>query len=128
MTLYNLLKQISDIITPNTDAFYKYAIYTSDDNGGFLRTRYCWWLDKPIKDRKLSDGYSKVLVTSKSEIKESDLLDETSTKVKMQITYSVKNASVEDADGDTQLDYCYVYIFDLKKGIYTLDYVKNPCL
>lgn len=39
MTLYQLLARISDIITPQDDTFFKYAIYTSDDNGGFLRTR-----------------------------------------------------------------------------------------
>ena len=37
MTLYELLKEISKILTPETDAFYQYALYTSDDNGGFLR-------------------------------------------------------------------------------------------
>ena len=35
MTLYELLKEISDILTPNDNAFFDYAIYTSDDNGGF---------------------------------------------------------------------------------------------
>lgn len=57
MTLYELLKQISNIITPENDVFYRYAIYTSDDNGGFLRTRYCWRLDKPVKDRNLGEGF-----------------------------------------------------------------------
>ena len=33
MTLYKLLKQISNIITPENDEFYRYALYTSDDNG-----------------------------------------------------------------------------------------------
>ena len=35
MTLYELLKQISDIITPDDNSFYRYALHTSDDNGGF---------------------------------------------------------------------------------------------
>ena len=35
MTLYKLLKQISNIITPENDEFYRYALYTSDDNGFF---------------------------------------------------------------------------------------------
>ena len=127
MTLYQLLKQISNIITPQNDAFYKYAIYTSDDNGGFLRTRYCWWLDKPLKDRELGDGFEKVLVTAKQEINVDNFLVETDTLVKMQITYSEKNATIEDADWDTQLNYCYVYIFDLTNGTYTMSYVANPC-
>ncbi len=127
MTLYALLKQISKIITPQNDAFYRYAIYTSDDNGGFLRTRYCWWLDRPIENRYLGDDFEKVLVTAKREINADDLEVETDTLVKMQITYSEKNATIEDADWDSQLDYCYVYIFDLIKGTYTMSYVENPC-
>ena len=86
MTLHQLLKQISNIITPHNDAFYRYAIHTSDDNGGFLRTRYCWWLDRPLKDRELGDGFEKVLVTAKQEINVDDFLLETDTLVKMQIT------------------------------------------
>ncbi len=127
MTLYELLKKISDIITPETDAFYKYALHTSDDNGGFLRTRYCWWIDKPIKDLKLRDDYKKVLVTAKQKINEADLQVETATLIKMQITYSETNATIEDADWDTQLDYCYVYIFDFMKNSYNMTYLDNPC-
>ncbi len=128
MTLYQLLKQISNIITPQNDAFYRYAIYTSDDNWGFLRTRHCWWLDKPLKDRNLGDGFEKVLVTAEQEINVDDFLVETDTLVKMQITYSEKNATIEDADWDTQLNYCYVYIFDLINGTYTMSYIENTCL
>ncbi len=127
MSLYELLKQMSNIITPENDAFFRYAIYTSDDNGGFLRTRYCWWLDRPIKDRELGDGFKTILVTAKQEINANDLNNETDTLVKMQITYSQKEATIEDADWDTQLNYCYVYIFDLTNGTYTMSYVANPC-
>lgn len=127
MTLYELLKQISNIITPENDVFYRYAIYTSDDNGGFLRTRYCWRLDKPVKDRNLGEGFEKVLVTAQQEINVDNLLVEVDTPVKMQITYSEKNAAVEDADWDIQLNYCYVYIFDFINGTYTMSYVENPC-
>ena len=127
MTLYELLKKISNIITPQNDAFFRYAIYTSDDNGGFLRTRYCWWLDRPVKDRELGNGFETVLVTAKQEISVDDLGVETDTLVKMQITYSEKKATIEDADWDTQLDYCFVYLFDLTKDTYTVSYVENPC-
>ena len=40
---------------------------------------------------------------------------ETDTRVKMQISYSLINASVEDADWDAQLGYCYAYLFELNK-------------
>ena len=127
MTLYKLLKEISNIITPEDDAFFDYVIYTSDDNGGFLRTRYCWREDKPINDAELGGGYETVMVTSKSEINTSDLRNKTETLVKLQITYSLPNASISDADWDTQLDYCYVYIFDLRAKKYSMTYIENPC-
>ena len=127
MTLYELLKEISGILTPDDDAFFRFAIYTSDDNGGFLRTRYCWWKDRPILDKNIGDGYETVLVTSKNEINTADLKDESNTLVKMQITYSNLNATTNDAEWDITLDYCYVYIFNLKTKTYTMTYIKNPC-
>lgn len=126
MTLYKLLKQISNIITPENDEFYRYALYTSDDNG-FLRTRYCWCFDNPVKDRELGDGFKTILVTSKQEINVNDLRNETDTLLKMQITYSEKEATIEDAAWNIQLDYCFVYIFDLLMGTYTMSYIDNPC-
>lgn len=126
MTLYKLLKQISNIITPENDEFYRYALYTSDDNG-FLRTRYCWCFDRPVKDRELGDGFKTILVTSKQEINVNDLRNETDTLLKMQITYSEKEATIEDAAWDIQLDYCFVYIFDLIRETYTMSYIENPC-
>ncbi len=126
MTLYSLLKEISSIITPEDDSFYTYALYTSDDNDGFLRTRWCWAEDKPIKDCKIGDGYKTVMVTSKREINIDDLKKRPETHVKLQITYSMTNAEIKDAEWDAQLDYCYVYLFDLISKSYTMTYVENP--
>lgn len=121
MTLYELIRRVSKIITPEDDSFFRYVIYTSDDNGGFLRTRYCWWLDRPIEDKDLGDyEYEKVMVTSKNEIDLNDLLDETETKVKIQFTYSREEPTIANAEWDAQLGYRYVYIFDLRSGNYTL--------
>ncbi len=39
----------------------------------------------------------------------------------MQISYSLINASVEDADWDTQLGYCYAYLFELNKHSFKSD-------
>lgn len=121
MTLYELIRRVSKIITPEDYSFFRYVIYTSDDNGGFLRTRYCWWLDRPIEDKDLGDyEYEKVMVTSKNEIDLNDLLDETETKVKIQFTYSREEPTIANAEWDAQLGYRYVYIFDLRSGNYTL--------
>lgn len=121
MTLYELIRSVSKILTPEDDSFFRYVIYTSDDNGGFLRTRYCWWHDRPIEDADLGDyEYEKVMVTSKSEIDLNDLLDESETRVKIQFTYSREEPNIENAEWDAQLGYRYVYFFDLKSGRYTL--------
>ncbi len=118
MTLYQLLARISDIITPQDDTFFKYVIYTSDDNGGFLRTRPDW--QGGLKDKKIGDGFKKVLVTSKQIINIDDLKRKPYTYVKIQITYSNKNAIVEDAICDIELGYRNVYIVDLENETYDL--------
>lgn len=120
MTLYELIKQISEILTPETDSFYNYALYTSDDNGGFLRTRYCWW-EKPVDNKKLGKKeYKKVMVTMGEPFDEKKLTIKEDTLVKMQITYGVTNATIDDAEWDIQLGYRYVYIFDLQNKTYAL--------
>ena len=81
MTLYELIERVSRIITPDTNAFFRYVLYTSDDNG-FLLTRYCWW-DTPIRDCVLKNEYENVLVAAKSPIKEEDLKNEWDTLVKL---------------------------------------------
>ena len=127
MTLYQLIKELSAILTPEDDAFYDYVLHTSDDNGGFLRTRYCWWEDRPVQDRELGDGFETVLVTAKRPIDTAALHDRSETRVKLQITYSERQADEAEADWDAQLGYCYVYLFDLKKRMYSMRYLENPC-
>ena len=51
MSLYDLLKEISYILTPETHSLYDYMVHTFDDDGVFLRTRYFYW-DKPISPWK----------------------------------------------------------------------------
>jgi len=34
MTLHELLKVVSDILTPDSGLLYDYMLYISDDNGG----------------------------------------------------------------------------------------------
>ena len=126
MTLYDLLKRISQILTPEDDAFYRYALYTSDDNGGFLRTRYCRSA-QPVADHAVGEGFSRVLVTAKTPLCRYDLRDRSEPRAKLQITYSVPSADLSDADWDAQLGYCYVYLIDLQSGQFTEAYLPNPC-
>lgn len=116
MTLHELLKQVADIVLPNS-GLYEYMLHTFDDNGGFLRTRYCWW-NKPVNDYEKIKDIKLVLLTARSEIKPEQLTDKENTRVKLQLTYS------EDFNGDTewerQLGYCYCYIVDLENKSYTM--------
>lgn len=126
MTLYELIKQVSQILTPQTDDFYNYVLYTSDDNGGFLRTRYCWW-EKPVDNVSLGEKeYKRVMVTMKKPFAENELTINADTLVKMQFDYADTNATIDDADWDAELGYCYVYIFDLINKTYTMEFKKCP--
>ena len=125
MTLYDLIKSISAIITPDTNALYNYVLYTSDDIGGYLRTRYCWW-DTPVKNRKIADHYDRVFVASMKPINIKELEDTQSTNVKLQIAYCFNSASFDDAEWSSELGYCYIYVFDLNSQSYTLVYRKSP--
>lgn len=126
MTLYKLIEQISEILTPDTMLFYDYVLHTSDDNGGFLRTRYCWW-EKTVEDFILGEKeYKKVMISMKRPFDIEDLADKKGTLVKMQIDYCETDATLENADWDAELGYCYIYIFDLQNKTYTMNYIKCP--
>ena len=125
MTLYELIKQVSDIITPESNIFYNYVVYTSDDNGGFLRTRYCWW-DKPLGNRNLCDKYKKVLVTCNKEITVDELVNKTDTKLKIQFHYDYLDPSFEDAEWDIQMGYNYIYLIDLSTNDFVMEYRECP--
>ena len=118
MDLYTLLKEISPIITPKTNYFYDYAIHTFDNDGGFLRTRYCWW-DQCLENINLRNKtYETVLLTAEEPIKEKDFTPLThlkETKAKMQLDYCNTHATFDEDDiiFDIQNGYNYVYLIDL---------------
>ncbi len=42
MTRYEFLHRISEILVPEkSEGFFQYLLHSSDDDGDFLRTRYC---------------------------------------------------------------------------------------
>lgn len=116
MTLYKLIKQVSTLITPESDDFYNYVLFTSDDNGGFLRTRYCWW-DEPLADRNILGKYRKVLVACNKEISVVDLVNKKDTELKIQFHYDFYDATFEDAEWDLQIGYSYIYLFNLDNEV-----------
>lgn len=63
MTLYELLRKVSSILGKNNaNELFEYFIHSMDYNGGFLRSRYCYW-DKTLSDFECSDNIKTVLVT-----------------------------------------------------------------
>ncbi len=117
MDLYGLLQDISKIITPQTDSFYEYALHTFDDNGGFLRTRYCWW-DRCLENRQVHDHYDCVLLTAARPFDEGSfapLKHGENTPAKLQLDYGNTNPTfdIEDVIFDIQNRYCYVYLIDV---------------
>lgn len=44
MTTYELYKKIASILAKNnSEALFDYIIHSMDNDGGFLRSRYCYW-------------------------------------------------------------------------------------
>lgn len=62
MTKYEFYKQIASILSPNnSEALFDYIIHAMDNNGFFLRTRYCY-SNKPLPNGPLSRDVQIVLV------------------------------------------------------------------
>jgi len=122
MTFYELIRQISEILTPETDSFYDYILHSCDDDGGFLRTRWCRW-EKTLPDFKVRPQ-EKTLICFRSPFHEGDAYyqkddDAVNTLVKMQLFYD--NGDIENGiEWSRQLDYCFAYIIDLKNKSYTV--------
>lgn len=123
MTLYKLLEQVSDILTPKTHSLYDYMLHTFDDNGGFLRTRYCYW-DKTVPDFLIAD-LNEVLICFRRPFREGDAYYKTerygeglqngqkNTLVKMQLFYTPGNME-DNISWSCQFPYPEACIIDLK--------------
>ena len=122
MRLYELLEQVSDILTPQTHSLYDYMIHTFDNNGGFLRTRYCYW-DRPVSDFRIAD-LCEVLICFRQAFREGDPYYETerygenlqfeqkNTLVEMQLFYT---GNIEDnITWSREFPYPEAYIINLK--------------
>lgn len=103
MTLHELLKVVPDILTPDSGLLYDYMLYTSDDNGGFLRTCFCWWPERAVTDKELSGEKNVILIAMASEMDEKILQDKNQTPLKLQIYYSNGNAKLEYAKWDASM-------------------------
>lgn len=136
MTLYELLKQISDILTPQTHSLYDYMIHTFDDNGGFLRTRWCYW-DDPVPDFPVAD-LNEVLICFRHPFREGDPYYKTerygetfqyerkNTLVKMQLFYAAGNMD-DDIAWSCQFPYTEAYIINLMNRTFEVRHYEPLC-
>lgn len=101
MTLYEFLKKVSSILAKgNADKLFKYIIHSMDYNGGFLRSRYCYW-EKTLSDFECGDDLKTILVTLRTPFdfcdsiqyyEEGDFANSAFTLLKMQIfLYDLSN-------------------------------------
>ena len=117
MRLYELLEQVSNILTPRTHSLYEYMLHTFDDDGGFLRTRYCYW-EKTLQDFEIED-LKKILICFKNDFKEGETYfenEDTSgkiTKVKMQLFYC--EYSDDDIRWSYELNFSFPYEINLEE-------------
>ncbi len=98
MKIYDVLELLNNNYTPNTRKFFDYATWTSDDNGGFLRTCYRK-KDKPLKDYDLGT-VTHVVVGFQDKFDPNKLitfpdLNFLSTKTKMQIIFIYSKGQLE---------------------------------
>lgn len=137
MKLHDLLKQVSDILDPD-DGVFDYFLHTFDDNGGFLRTRYCW-LEQKVKDKEIPE-LSKVLICFEEEfdadgafycidfddINDETVLDRMSQKHKTVVRCELFYDSDQDAwiecnvENSRENGFGFAYLVDLKNRTYTV--------
>ena len=53
-----------------------------------------------------------------------ELVEKKTSHLKLQFQYWHTDPTADDADIDVELGYCYIYIFDLEKGNFTMEYRK----
>lgn len=125
MTLYELLRKISSVLAKNNAAkLFEYMVHAMDYNGGFLRSRYCYW-DKILSDFKCGNNLKTILVTlrrpfdfcnSTEFYEESNYPDAPFTLLKMQIfiyDLSNKNRLEEEIMWSYEMGYKYPIKIDL---------------
>lgn len=131
MTRYELYREIACILSPkHSDELFDYIIHAMDDDGGFLRTRWCYW-DTALPDRGLGD-IKTVLVTLRSPFDlendtgyytHEDGYEEKLTKLKMQLFYSDmsdEGVFIDNMEWSAQVSYCYPLKIDLERRSFEL--------
>lgn len=130
-TLYGALNIMNDFFTPNSKKFFKYVIWSSDDNVDFLRTCYRK-KNSSIPNGSLASSITHVVVCFETKFNpellnysEWDIQpDILKTDLKMQISFVRKTSIKEEIDWNKEMGYTYPYVFNLL----TRKEVSNDCI
>lgn len=130
MMLHELLKQVSRTLSPEyQQELYDYFLHSMDDNGGFLRTRWCRW-EKILPDHKVPDDIKKLVLILRDPFdfhcsKDYYIFEEGSfennvlTKLKLQLFYydvSDKDVLKDAVEWSRQLRYDIPIVIDVAEA------------
>ena len=128
MSIQEFLKKVAErYCEPRAEELYDYFLHAMDDDGGFLRTRWCYW-DEGLKDFSVSDRIHTVLITAREaydllhmkyyECGECPWENYLLTNLKIQIFYydeSDPSARSEDIKWSETVGYGYPTLLELKE-------------
>lgn len=93
---YDFYRKLARILArDNEEELFQYIIHSMDDDGGFLRSRYCYWskeLPNPESGREIKTALVALrspfnFMSSTKYYEEAEVKDGTSTILKMQVFY-----------------------------------------
>lgn len=125
MTRYEFLYRISEILAPKqTEEFFDYLLHSSDDDGGFLRTRWCYW-ENPLPDSNSNYQVKIALITMRSKYDFDNLPsfydEDGKTNVKIQVhfgDYSDDDAFYQETLWASSVGFPYPVKIDFVNGMY----------
>ena len=135
---HEFYKKVANILAKeNGEKLFQYIIHAMDDNGGFLRTRYCYW-EKELPDRKMYEYPKTVLVALRFPFdfeRETEYYEEepvkadTDTLLKMQLFYhdlSDENAFLDEAEWSACVGYPYPIKVDMvQESFEIMEYIES---
>ena len=117
--LYDLVRMCDSYFTPDFNLFSNFVFWSSDDNGGFLRTSY------RLKARKLENkkivGDIDTLIIAYDRLFDMTLLEFFSEdmgrpepQIMLQFIWTFKENVNDEIQWCSQMGFEYIYLFDLK--------------
>lgn len=139
MTFYEYLRRLAEIIAPESSgALFDYIIHSMDNDGGFLRSRWCRWDDELIEIKGDFGDIRTALVA----VRDPELLDkpeeyygedfggQITTRLKMQLFYydhSDKGGFDDSAQWSADMGYPAALKVDMENGTYEVIEYDERC-